>query len=140
MLIQVHEHIVSELQQNARTDTIFVVTAIIFNLIVLGINSGVAGAAASEDGGAGSDLILVVFIIMSLLVNTIAIVALNSGKSNREKLIQGLLNMYRDNEVDQYYDASLKGGYGKRYLLFTGVILCLGLTSIIVPLIIRIMV
>jgi hypothetical protein len=34
MLKQVHEHIVSELQQNARTDTLFVVTAIAFNLIV----------------------------------------------------------------------------------------------------------
>ena len=45
MLNQVHEHIVSELQQNARTDTIFVVTAIVFNLIVLGINSAVAGEA-----------------------------------------------------------------------------------------------
>ena len=140
MLKQVHDHIVSELQQNARTDTIFVVTAIIFNMVVLGINSGVAGAAASEDGGAGSDLILLVFIIMSLLVNTIAIVALNSGKSNREKLLQGLLNMYQDNDVDQYYNTSIMGGYGKRYLLFTGVILCLGLTSIIVPLIIRTMV
>lgn len=139
MLKQVHEHIVSELQQNARTDTIFVVTAIVFNLIVLGINSGVAGAAASEDGGAGSDLILLVFIVMSLLVNTIAVVALNFGRQNREKLLEGLLSMYVDNDVAKYYDSSLMTGYGKRYLLFIGVILSLGLTSIIVPLIIRTM-
>ena len=49
MLKQVHEHITSELQQNARTDTIFVVTAIVFNLIVMGVNSGVAGEAASAN-------------------------------------------------------------------------------------------
>ena len=137
MLTQVHEHIVSELQQNARTDTIFVVTAIVFNLIVLGINSGVAAAAAEESGGSGSDLILLVFVIMSVLVNTIAIVALNSGRQNREKLLSGLLKMYADNDVSQYYDASLMTGYKTRYLLFIGVILCLALTSIIVPLIIR---
>jgi hypothetical protein len=137
MLMQVHEHIVSELQQNARTDTIFVVTAIVFNLIVLGINSIVAGEAASPDASSSSDFILVVFIIMSLLVNSIAIIALNYGKQNREKLLHGLIAMYQDNDVAQYYDTSLMTGYGKRYLLFIGVILCLALTGIVVPLIIR---
>jgi hypothetical protein len=74
---------------------------------------------------------------MSLLVNGIAIIALNTGRKSREKLLQGLLTMYLDNDVAKYYDASLVEGYGKRYLLFTGVILCLALTSILVPLIIR---
>jgi hypothetical protein len=137
MLKQVHEHIVSELQQNARTDTIFVVTAIVFNLIVLGINSAVAGEADSSRAGSSNDLILVVFIIMSLLVNAIATIALNTGRKSREKLIQGLLTMYLDNDVAKYYDASLVKGYNKRYLLFNGVILSLALTSILVPLIIR---
>ncbi len=137
MLKQVHEHIASELQQNARTDTIFVVTAIVFNLIVMGVNSGVAGEAASANANPSSDLILVVFIIMSLMVNSIAVTALNFGKKNREKLIGGLLDMYQDNDVAKYYNESLMAGYGKRYLLFTGVIICLALTGIIVPLIIR---
>jgi len=137
MLQQVHEHIVNELQQNTRTDTIFVVTAIAFNLIVLGINSSVASEASRARANASDDMILIVFIIMSLLVNTIAIIALNTGRMSREKLIQGLLSMYKDNDVAQYYDASLVAGYGRRYLLFTGVILCLAITSIVVPLIIR---
>ena len=46
MLERVHEHIVDELGQSARTDTIFVVTAIIYNLVVLGVNSAVASEAA----------------------------------------------------------------------------------------------
>lgn len=137
MLKQVHEHITSELQQNARTDTIFVVTAIIFNLIVMGINSGVAGEAASANANSSNDLILGVFIIMSLLINGIAVTALNFGKKNREKLICGLLDMYQDNEVAKYYNESLMMAYGKRYLLFTGIIISLALTGIIVPLIIR---
>ena len=137
MLKQVHEHITSELQQNTRTDTIFVVTAIVFNLIVLGINSAVAGEAASSNANPSNDFILVVFIIMSLLVNGISVTALNFGKKNREKLIRGLLGMYKDNDVAKYYDKSLMSAYGKRYLLFTGIIICLALTGIIVPLIIR---
>ncbi|MFH1929710.1 MAG: hypothetical protein ABIK79_16315 [Chloroflexota bacterium] len=137
MLRQIHEHIVGELQQNARTDTIFVVTAVVFNLVVLGINSAVAGEGASANANASNDLILAVFIIMSLLVNGIAVMALNYGKQSRNRLLGGLLAMYRDNDVAQYYDSSLLTGYGKRYLLFTGVIVCLALTSIVVPLIIR---
>ena len=138
MLKEIHEHIVSELQQNARTDTIFVVTAVVFNLIVLGINSAVAGEAASANANPSNDLILAVFIIMSLLVNGIAVMALNFGKQSRNKLLGGLLAMYRDNDVAQYYDSSLLTSYGKRYLLFTAVIVCLALTSIVVPLIIRV--
>ena len=139
MLGQVHQHIVSELQQGSRTDTIFVVTAVVFNLIVLGINSAVAEAAASPGGGVANDIILGVFIAMSLLVNAIAITALYLGRGTRDKLLEGLLAMYRDNDVDQYYDSSLVMNYGKRYLLFIGVIVCLAITGIVVPLIVRIL-
>jgi hypothetical protein len=138
MLEQVHQHIVSELQQSSRTDTIFVVTAVVFNLIVLGINSAVAETAASHSGDASDDIVLGVFIAMSLLVNGIAITALCFGRGTRGKLLKGLLAMYRDNDVDQYYDSSLLTNYGKRYLLFAGVIICLAITGIVVPLIIRI--
>jgi hypothetical protein len=137
MLKQVHDHITSELRQNARTDTIFVVTAIAFNLIVLGINSGVASEGASDYAESSSDLILVVFIIMSMIINSIAVTALNFGKKTRLKLIRGLLTMYEDNDVAKYYDESLLSAYGTRYILFIGVIISLALAGIIVPLIIR---
>jgi hypothetical protein len=137
MLEKVHDHLSSELQQNTRTDTIFVVTAIVFNLIVLAINSAVAGEAQSSYAESSSDVVLFVFIVMSLLVNGISIFALQFGKSNREKIIHGLLMMYSDNKVAKYYDESLLVSYGKRYLLFTGVIVCLALTGIVVPLIVR---
>ena len=42
MIDRVHQHIVSELQQGARTDTIFVVIAVLLNLLMLAISSGVA--------------------------------------------------------------------------------------------------
>jgi hypothetical protein len=137
MLERVHQHIVDELGQSARTDTIFVVTAVIFNLVVLGINSAVAAEGASERTSTASDLILAVLIAMSLLVNGISIAALFFGRQTRNRLLNGLLAMYRDNDVDRYYDPSLLTNYGKRYLLFTGVIVALALTAIVVPLIVR---
>jgi len=136
MLERVHEHIVSELGQSARTDTIFVITAVVFNLVVLGINSAVAGQASNGRDVAG-DTILGVLIVVSLIINTIAVTALSVGRATREKLLEGLLAMYRDNEVAQYYDPSLLANYARRYWLFTGVIVCLGLTAIVVPLIVR---
>ena len=105
MLERVHEHIVGELGQSARTDTIFVITAVVFNLVVLGINSAVAGEAA-DGGDVTSDTILGVLVVVSLIINTIAVAALYVGRATRSKLLEGLLAMYRDNEVAQYYDAA----------------------------------
>lgn len=35
-----HNHITSELNQNTKTDTIFILTAISINLVTLAVNSG----------------------------------------------------------------------------------------------------
>lgn len=138
MLNQVHEHIVKELGESSRTDTIFVLTAILFNLIVLAINSGVSTAAAEEDGSTATyDIILAIFIVMTILLNIVAVAALMLGRRTRQTLIKGLVAMYQDNEVDRYYDPSLMSNYGLRYILFGGVIATLAITAIAVPLIIR---
>lgn len=137
MIEKVHQHIMNDLQQSSRTDTIFVVTAVIFNLIVLAINSSIASSAASENASTSDDFVLIAFIIMAIIVNSISVAALYAGKNVRNKLLQGLLSMYRDNEVDKYYDFSLLTNYSKRYFLFTAIVLCLAITSVIVPLVIR---
>ncbi|MCD4738149.1 MAG: hypothetical protein K8R89_02675 [Anaerolineae bacterium] len=137
MLTEVHDHIINELGQSSRTDTIFVVTAVIFNLIVLGINSGVSAAAADNGSYAAGDVILAVFIAVTLLINTIAVTALYLGRRTRNLLLKGLVAMYHDNGVSQYYSAELLPNYGIRYLLFAGVIIALALTAILIPLIIR---
>ena len=137
MLNQLHDHIVSELGHSSRTDTIFVVTAVVFNLIVLGINSGVATSATESNASAANDLVLAAFIIMTILLNSIAISALFLGRRTRSLLLNGLVTMYHDNDVETYYDPLLVSNYGTRYLLFAGVIVTLALTAIVVPLIIR---
>ncbi|MEJ2484689.1 MAG: hypothetical protein P8Y68_03040 [Anaerolineales bacterium] len=139
MLKQVHEHITNELTQGARTDTIFIITAIAFNLIVLGINSGIAGSAADtyNRDSTSEDILLVVFTILLLIVNAISVIGLRVGKETRNTLLNGLIEMYQDNQVEKYYNPTLLGNYNRRYTLFTGVIACLGITAVIVPLIVR---
>ena len=137
MIDKTHDHIVSELGHSSRTDTIFVVTAIIFNLIVLGVNSALSAAAVESDATFVADLVLVVFILMTLLINAISVIALNLGRRTRKMLLDGLVEMYRDHDADKYYNPSVISNYGVRYLLFSGVIFTLAVTAIIVPLIVR---
>lgn len=137
MLNQLHNHIVKELGQSSRTDTIFVVTAVAFNLIVLGVNAGISTAALESDAPESLDIVLFVFIAMTLLLNSIAVFALILGRRTRGLLLNGILKMYADNKVDKYYDSTLVMNYGTRYLLFAAVITTLALTAIVVPLIIR---
>lgn len=134
MLREVHEHIVSELQQSSRTDTVFVVTAVLFNLIVLGINWGVAVGTGEGVHPPQNDGILGVLILATLFINTFAVRALLLGRDTRKKLLAGLVAMYTDNGVDKYYDASLLDTYGARYKLLVSVLVSLTAISIIIPL------
>ena len=137
MLKEIHGHIVNELQQNAKTDTVFVVAAVLFNLVVLGINWGVASEAAKGRNTGQNDLILGLLIAGTLLINAFAGRALVAGRSSREKLLTGLQRMYEDNDVAKYYDDDLVGTYRARYTLFTLVLGVLAAFAFVVPLIAR---
>lgn len=132
MIERVHEHIITELQQNSRTDTIFILTAIILNLLTLGINSAVA---ASNDRDATMWTVFFTFIALLIVVNFVVEVGLLKGRQTRTKLINGLLKMYKDQGVEGYYDASLLSNYTTRYNLFMLVVIFTGLIAMVVPLI-----
>jgi len=134
MIEHVHKHIISELQQNTRTDTIFILTSILLNLIALAINSGIA-----EDSREDNSLLLVMFIFVFLIVvvNIVVIFGLLKGRQTRSKLINGLLKMYKDQDVGKYYDESLVSNYNVRYNLFILVVISTGLIAVLVPFILR---
>ena len=141
MINNVHEHIVKELDNSVRTDTTIVVVAITFDLISLCINSQAAlmGGLGDSAVNVGGTIIFVVFLIMTLLFNGLAIWGLLVGRGTRMKLIGKLLEMYDDNEVGKYYDKSLLSNYSTRYILFGAVIIVLALTAIIVPMTMRLL-
>jgi len=128
MIERIHEHIVSELTANARTDTVFVLTAIFLNLLTLGINSGIAGS-----GDSTATVIMFTFVSLLIVVNLVAEMGLIRGRQMRTKLLNGLLAMYKDQGVDGYYDVSLLGDYQTRYNLFMIAVLVTGLVSLVVP-------
>ncbi len=134
MIERVHEHIITELQQNARTDTIFVQTAIVLNFITLAINSLMATESRTN-----TSLLIVMFIFVSLtiVVNLIVIQGMLKGKQTRNMLLTGLMKMYKDQGVEGYYDPILLGNYKTRYNLFILAVVFLGLIAIVVPFVIR---
>ncbi|MFH1032134.1 MAG: hypothetical protein V1767_06200 [Chloroflexota bacterium] len=133
MIERVHEHIVSELNANTRTDTIFILTAIILNLLSLGVNSGISQGNRSTT----TTIVMFTFVALILVVNFVAEIGLIRGRLMRRKLLNGLLKMYKDQGVEGYYDSSLLSDYGTRYNLFMIVVLFTGVVALIIPFIIR---
>jgi len=127
MLDKIHAHILDELRINARTDTIFIISAVLINFITLAINSAIS------DSGKSDILIMFCFVILTIVVCIVAEIGLIRGRQASAKLINGLIEMYKDNGVDKYYNPSLLKFYRLRYNLFVIIILITGLISIIVP-------
>jgi hypothetical protein len=132
MIERVHEHIITELQQNTRTDTVFIITAIFLNLIALGVNSGVASNGNMDTT---KWIVFFTFIVLVIVINFVVEIGLLKGKQTRIKLLNGLLKMYKDQGVEGYYDATLLTNYTIRYNLFLLVVIVTGLIAIIVPVI-----
>jgi hypothetical protein len=135
MIERVHEHIIGELNSNTRTDTIFVLSSILLNLIALAVNSAVAGGNGNNAGK--TTIVMFTFVALVLVISFVAEVGLIRGRLMRKKLLDGLLKMYKDQGVEGYYDPSLLGDYRIRYNLFMLVVLFTGIVAIIIPFIIR---
>ena len=134
MIEHVHTHIISELQQNTKTDIIFILSSIVLNLITLAVNSG-----SVEKSRTDNTILVVMFIFVALviLINLVAIFGILKGKQTRTKLLKGLLLMYKDQNVEKYYDESLLSSYSVRYNLFIMVVVCTGIIAIVVPFVMR---
>jgi hypothetical protein len=109
-----------------------VLTAIILNLISLGINSAIAG-----NRGGASTIVLFTFVALIIVINLVAEIGLIRGRQMRRKLLDGLMKMYKDQGVEGYYDLSLMGDYHTRYNLFMLIVLFTGLVALIIPFILR---
>lgn len=133
MLGKVHDHILAEVNQGAQMDAILVVTTILFDLISLGINWAVASAVHSESAASSARWIFPILVVATVAINAFAIRALLGGRGNRASLLGGLVQMYRDQQVDKYYDVALIESYGSRYESFAAVLTVLGLLAIAVP-------
>jgi len=142
---RLHEHINLELRTNTTTDTIFILAAIIFNFMMLCIGSTAAAAAAtsgegSTELGPASIVIYIITLLLTVIVNGIAIIGLITGRGTRKLLSIGLLKMYQDAKVNEYYNPALLTNYERRYVLFIGIVSVIGFASAAIPLVILVLV
>lgn len=143
---RMHDQMSSELRQSARTDTVIVITAIFLNLLFLGINSGVAAVVRETDySGLGREtistnitavIIMVILLAVIIAINFFVLRMLSKGKERRAKLMAGMMKMYQEEGMEQYYDASVEKGYEARYNLFSAVVVSLGAVAVLVPILV----
>ena len=118
--------------------TIFILTGIILNFA--GLFSNVALASSiSEDP---QDVDITIFVIVTaliILINAIVLLGLKKGRQTRYDLLTGLMKMYQDQKVDQYYNKNIMAGYNLRYRLFTIAVLAIGSMALAVPFVIIIL-
>jgi hypothetical protein len=129
---RLHEHIVEELQQNSRSEVVFVGVAIALNLVTMGINSGLASNTDSTSAHA----VLVVTMALVLVVNQVVVSGLRKGAEIKTKLLNGLVKMYQDEKVADYYDLSLLDAYKSRFRQYLIGVLATGVASFVVPIIV----
>jgi len=134
MIEHVHKHITTELQQNTRTDTIFILSSILLNLVALAVNSAIVSESRTDNSLL---IVMYLFVFLIIVVNTVVIFGIIKGKQTRRKLLDGLLKMYKDQDVDKYYDESLLSNYSTRYNLFIMEVVSTGVIAMVVPFIIR---
>ena len=127
MIEHLHDHMVEELKLNTRTDIIFVIVSIVLNLVLLAVNSTIA-VGTKEDV-----LVMIIFVFLIVIISFVAEIGLLKGKNTRSKLIKGLMKIYKDNNIDQYYDKDLIRNSEIRYNLFIISVLATAIVSIIVP-------
>ena len=81
--------------------------------------------------------VMYILILFAIFINLASVFGLLRGKKMRLILLDGLIRMYKDQQVEAYYDQSLLRSYSIRYHIFISVVVFIGVISIVIPLIVR---
>ena len=142
---RIHEQITYELKQAMRMDTITVIIGLTVTLILFAAASVFAAQTTGSIVGSmtgfkatsvntANTLIMWVIIAAIVAINWYAIRTLLNNRKQRGQLNEGLMKLYKDEAMDQYYDGSIFQGYEKRYVLFAVMLAAVGAVSVITPL------
>ncbi len=99
--------------------------------------AGWAVASERNTRSQTNTVLMFVYILLQVFVNVAVILGLLKGKKMRLVILDGLLKMYKDQNVDMYYSESMLQGYSIRYYIFISIVVFIGVISITIPLIMR---
>jgi hypothetical protein len=132
MIEAIHKQLLSELDRAGRADTVFVVSGVLFNILVLFVNWVQAQSIAD---GRGNLIIFLLFTAGSLLVSCTALLALLNSRRICNSVHSALHQIYTDQNVARYLPAGLGSLGNKRFVLSFLVVSGTGLLAVIIPLI-----
>jgi hypothetical protein len=143
---QIHEQISYELKSATKLDIKIVIIAIVVSLILFGLAMGFAMNTTDSirtlfSGGSSSVVntapVIIMFVSLAAIFAVIyfSVQTLLNNKKQRAKLNKGLVKLFKDEGVAQYYDGSIFKGYETRYNLFVVMLISVGAVSIIAPLV-----
>jgi hypothetical protein len=137
MIERIHKHLLSELDRAGRSDTIFVLAGVSFNLLVLFINWGQAGNITSTYWETNVDSIIIFskFLVGTVVVSTACLLTLKNSRRICNQYHQALLKIYEDTEVVRYMPEEMVGLGNKRFVLPFIVVGGTGLLAILVPIV-----
>lgn len=144
---RIHEQISHELKQAMRMDTITVIIGLTVTLILFAAAAVFAAQTTGSIVGSmtgfkatgvntANTIIMWVIILAIVAINLYAVRTLLKHKKQRGKLNEGLMKLYKDEAMDQYYDGSIFKGYEARYDLYVVMLGAVGAVSVITPLVI----
>jgi hypothetical protein len=133
MIERVHQHLLSELERTTRADTVFVVCAVLFNLLALFI-SWTQVPTSTENYRSGSFGIYILTTLGIIVVSGAALKALQNGRATCESIHASLAQIYRDASVDKYVPDSLRAMGGSRFRLSVVVVAGTSVLAVAIPL------
>lgn len=126
---KVHEHLLAELALASRSNTTFVISAVLFNIFVLVFSSAIAAI-----NNPFSITIFGLLVVSSGIMTTTALKALDKGKQSCDLYHESLLKLYRDSHVSEYWPEAIDGNIEERGNLHERVVVVIGTIAIVIPL------
>jgi hypothetical protein len=131
MIGAIHQQLMSELDRAGRADTVFIVSGVLFNILVLFVNWV---QAASLADGQGNLMIYLLFTAGSLLISCTALLALINSRRICNSVHASLQKIYVDQDVAHYLPPELSSLGNKRFILSFIVVGGTGLLAVVIPL------
>ncbi|WP_237132376.1 hypothetical protein [Pseudohongiella sp. O18] len=135
MIEGIHKHLLSELDRAGRTDTVFVLAGVCFNLLILFVNWIQASRITSDYQNNDQDapFIFALFLLGTLVVSSACLLTLANSRNICVKLHESLMKIYEKTNVAEFIPADIGSLGNKRFILSFIVVGGTGLLAVLVP-------
>ena len=135
MIEGIHKHLLSELDRAGRTDTVFVLAGVCFNLLILFVNWVQASRITStyQNNDQDAPFIFALFLLGTVVVSSACLLTLANSRKICVKLHESLMKIYEKTEVAEFMPTDIGKLGNKRFILSFLVVGGTGLLAVLVP-------